>query len=186
MASIDIAKLVQESVAVPGGTNQETFEGVDLDGLNAKMKEVAEASGEYNYSKATYRAGKRRGEAEGVAKGIKKGVKKGATAAGIGGVAAATATGLGVKKAMDNKMATHQKHAEVLRQAAKDKLANLQDKAQGMGSQLKTMGTQALDKIKDNPKAAAGIAAGTAGAVGAGLAAKKLMAMRKAKKSAAA
>lgn len=223
MASIDIAKLVQESVATSVGSSaQNLCIGVDIDTLTTKLGQVV-GEAVYRRSGSSSDSDSDSGSNSGSGSGsnyswkrvINKG-RKGVGAATAGIAAGTTAAGLGVKKYMDNKIAAQQQHAEALRAAAKEKIAaqaqklssqsgisgslkhagqelksagkaklsEFQGKAQGMGSNLKTIGQQAMDRIKENPKAAAGIAAGTAGAIGAGLAAKKIMAMRKARKAA--
>ena len=116
---------------------------------------------------------------------------------GIAGGAAVGASAVGAGKVLMNRAESQrQAHSEQLRDAAKAKLAaalektkaardaaksgfkdKVVDKAQSMGSHLKALGSQAMEKVKENPKTALA----TAGVVGAGLAAKKLMSMRKKK-----
>lgn len=182
MASIDIGKLVQESVmatSIDSGEDKQvaqTSAEIDVKRLDeVLMSKVQEASNLPVPSTGTT------GTALQALPSKKKKISGKAIAAGAAGLAAGAGA---IKGAMAYKDSKNQSHAEALRQTAKEKLASAQDKAGSMGSTLKSMGTAAMDKIKENPKAAAGIAAGTAGAIGAGLAAKKLMAMRKAKKAA--
>lgn len=226
MASIDIGKLVQESVMTAGETTQTSEivqENLDIDSLTDKLEEAylsvsqMKKAGKFGPAAGAVAGGLRAKNATvNTAKSTAGGAKKaaGTTAAKVGGGAALAAGA--VYKGMKDKMQTQQKHAEALRSAAKqkiasqaeklqsqsgvagslkhagstlkkagkEKLADAQSRAGGMGAHLKAIGNHAMDKIKENPKAAVGIAAGTAGAVGAGLAAKKLMAMRKVKKAA--
>ncbi len=214
MASIDISKLVQESVS---NLTSEKSENIEENTVAIDIKKIEEEN--TRLFQRYVAKGKALKTAKQKNKDLKTKAIAGATLTGAAGIAAGVIGG---------KLDSKAKHAAELKKmsgvsgslknaysetkrAAKEKLADAHSKASGavsqtsdrvkelasgaqdkvvkagqsMGTHLKSLGKAALEKAKENPKTAAGIAAGTAGAIGAGIAAKKYLAMRKKRKAAA-